>query len=230
MLALVSAFCLSGSSSKDPPGGYVALQPLGEVDDRLLETLRKFVEGAYAMPCTVMKRFDLPSTAYDAARKQYRANELLSFLMSHSPRGASKVVGVTEKDITTGQMNFIFGLADLRGRSCVVSVCRLHESFWGKREKDTLLYRRALKVLYHELGHTFGMRHCDKIECAMCYHNSLPELDVSYVWFCPASTRELERRAKPFPQDRDAKLAALLTQTGLVNDAKRYTEKKGAKH
>jgi len=224
MFAFASPFCLTGCAGGDPPRGFLALQPLGKVDDKLLALMSRFVETAYASSCKVIKPLDLPSTAYDPTRKQYRADKLLSFLRDNSPAGALKVIGLTEEDIYTSRMNFIFGLADLRGQFCVVSTCRLHESFWRKPEKQSLLYRRALKVLYHELGHTFGIPHCNKLSCAMCYHNSVPELDASYVWFCPECTRQLQKRLGTFPKDREAKLAALLTELDFVTDAQLYTK------
>lgn len=226
MFAIISGSSLSGCARENSQPGHFVLQPLGNVDEKLLALMRRFAEAAYNRPCKVAKPQELPSSAYDTRRKQYRAGELLSLLKDLAPTGAAKVVGITEKDIFTRQMNFIFGLADVRGKPCVVSTCRLHQSFWGEPENDVLLYRRALKILYHELGHTFGMDHCDKIRCAMCYHNSLPELDVSYICFCPSCTRKLEKLVGRFPDDRDAKLAALLTEVGLPEDAKLYIERK----
>lgn len=228
MFCLVCAFLPSGCTGDNPQRGYFALQPLGRVDGRLLALMRRFVEIAYDGSCKVMEPLELPFSAYDARRRQYRASELLSFLQDCAPTGALKIVGVTEKDIYTRQMNFIFGLADVRGRCCVVSTCRLRESFWGEPEKEDVLRRRTLKILYHELGHTFGMQHCGKIQCAMCYHNSVPELDASYVWFCKSCTRELEKRVGRFPEDREKKLAKLLTEIGLDRDAKVYAEQKDA--
>lgn len=228
MVALVSAHCVSGCSSGGARASYFALQPFGEIDEKLLTHMCRFVEAAYATSCKVLKPLDLPSGAFDRARRQYRASELLSFLKGRFPREALKVVAVTGKDIYTRQTNFVFGLADLSGKVCVLSTCRLRQSFWGKPQDDSLLYARTLKVLYHELAHTFGMRHCDKIQCAMCYHNSLPELDASFVRFCPTCARELERRAGPFPPDRDAKIAKLLAEIGLPKDAKLYSQGKEA--
>lgn len=233
MLALAFVSLATQPSSKEPPERYFALQPLGKVDDDLKEMMRRFVEVAYGRTCKVMSPVSLPSSAYDARRKQYRASELLDVLRNRFlltrlfHPGNIKVVGMTEKDIYTRQMNFIFGLASLRGRFCVVSTCRFHQSFRRKPEDKELLYGRALKVLYHELGHTFGMRHCDKIQCAMCYHNSLTELDDGYVWFCPECTHKLEKRVGALPEDREARLAEFLKSIGLVEDAKRYTKEKG---
>lgn len=226
MFAIISAFSPTGCAGKSAQPGHFVLQPLGNVDEKLLALMGRFAEIAYGRSCKVAKLRDLPPSAYDARRKQYRASELLSLLKDLAPTGAAKIVGVTDKDIFTRQMNFIFGLADVRGKSCVVSTCRLHESFWRHPENDVLFRRRVLKIVYHELGHTFGMDHCDKIECAMCYHNSLPELDASYVCFCPSCTRKLEKLVGRFPDDRDAKLAALLTEVGLPEDARLYIQRK----
>jgi archaemetzincin len=227
MLAAALAVCVSCCAKENEHGTYIALQPLGKVDDKLLRLVCRFVEIAYASPCKVMKPLDLPSSAYNDRRKQYRASELLEYLKANVPKGARRVVGITEKDIYTRQMNFIFGLADSPGKCCVGSTCRLDESFWGHRENNLLLCRRALMIVYHELGHTFGMKHCTKMQCAMCYHNSLPELDAGYVWFCEDCRRKLEKEVGSFPKDREAKLAELLLDAGLVRDAKLYRREKG---
>jgi archaemetzincin len=111
----------------------------------------------------------------------------------------------------------------------VVSTARLHESFWGKGENELLLRRRAFMIVYHELGHTFGIKHCNNIECAMCYHNSLYELDAGNVWFCPDCRQKLEKAVGRLPDDREAKIAEFLSESGLKKDAQLYTEGKGRK-
>jgi archaemetzincin len=228
MIPLMLLSLATGHSSEPPRERFFVLQPFGQVDERLLETLRRFVEAAYGQPCKVMKAMDLPPSAFDPRRKQYNASELLSALRSHFflkrlfKPGIVKAVGVTEKDIYTRQMNFIFGLATRGGKYCVISTCRFHQSFRGKPVNEKLLRRRTLKVLYHELGHNFGMPHCDRIQCAMCYHNSLPELDESYVWFCPDCTKKLEKLVGGFSKNREVKLAKLLTDLGLTADARRH--------
>lgn len=228
MFALASFSLATGCLSKEPADRYFALQPLGKVDSELLELMRQFVEVAYARPCQVMKPMDLPDSAFDARRKQYNASKLLSALRGHFllkglfRPGIIKVVGITEKDIYTRQMNFIFGLATRGGKYCVISTCRFHQSFWGKPENEKLLRGRTLKVLYHELGHNFGMPHCDRIQCAMCYHNSLPELDASHVWFCSGCTEKLEKLVGGFSENREETLAKFLTDLGLTADARRH--------
>lgn len=84
-------------------------------------------------------------------------------------------------------------------------------------------------IVYHELGHTFRIKHCNKIECAMCYHNSLYELDAGDVWFCPDCGRKLEKAVGRLPDDRELRIAEFLSESGLKKDAQLHTEGKGTK-
>jgi len=229
MIVAVFPFCLTGCTKEESTEGFFALCPLGKVDGNLLDQMRRFVEIAYGSPCKVMPLLPLPSRTYNAVRKQYRASELLDYLEENAPKGARKLVGVTEKDIYTREMNFIFGLANSPGKCCVVSTARLHESFWGNRENELLLRRRAFMIVYHELGHTFRIKHCNKIECAMCYHNSLYELDAGNAWFCPDCGRKLEKALGRLPDDRELRIAEFLSESGLKKDAQLHTEGKGTK-
>ena len=57
----------------------------------------------------------------------------------------------------------IFGQGWLGGRACVVSTYRLGR---GKVSED-LFRERFVKVVNHEIGHTFGLDHCPTQGCLM---------------------------------------------------------------
>ncbi|RLF28477.1 MAG: hypothetical protein DRN14_04130, partial [Thermoplasmata archaeon] len=77
----------------------------------------------------------------------------------------AKVVGVVEEDVTVSGLNFVFGLAELEGSAAVVSVYRLRSA------SASVLRERLLKEVVHELGHTFGLRHCPNPSCVMSFSN-----------------------------------------------------------
>lgn len=87
-------------------------------------------------------------------------------------------IGFVKDDIFVPNMNFIFGLATKEGRSAVVSSNRLKSSHPG-------LYRdRLTKEVMHELGHVFGLGHCDDILCVMHFSNSLQDTDTKSSKLC----------------------------------------------
>ena len=58
-------------------------------------------------------------------------------------------------------------------------------------EAAMLMMRRACKVVTHELGHLFGIRHCIYYECLLCGCNTLEEFDARPLLLCPIDLRKL---------------------------------------
>ena len=68
----------------------------------------------------------------------------------------------------------------------MVSTARLHEEFYGLPARPDLLRERLLKEEAHELGHTFGLRHCPDRRCVMASSHAVERLDVKSAEFCKA--------------------------------------------
>ncbi|MBI3470125.1 MAG: hypothetical protein HY013_02060, partial [Candidatus Solibacter usitatus] len=79
-------------------------------------------------------------------------------------------------------LTFVFGEAQLEGRCALVSFHRLREEFYGLPARPDLLGERLLKEAVHEVGHTFGLRHCGRWSCVMALTHAVERLD-------PASPR-----------------------------------------
>jgi archaemetzincin len=109
----------------------------------------------------------LPSQAYYAPRKRYRAERLLDYLEQHTPNDAQVVMGLTEADISTTKGDIydwgILGLATVSGRQCVISRYRATR---GAKSPDHVKERLA-KTVVHEVGHTIGLLHCPNYGCIM---------------------------------------------------------------
>jgi archaemetzincin len=65
-----------------------------------------------------------------------------------------------------------------------VSLQRLDERFYGLPARQELLRERLVKEAVHELGHTFGLRHCDDWRCVMTSSHAVDRLDVKGIEFC----------------------------------------------
>lgn len=119
----------------------------------------------------------------DVSRRQYHAGDLLNYLEKIRPKDAFCLVGFLISDIyPKEEWNFVFGLADSTKRVGVFSFARYHESFFQNKifpdekiDNPDLVAFRACKVMCHELGHLFNMRHCIYYSCLMNGSNSLEE-------------------------------------------------------
>lgn len=195
LLALAALFLLVSLAGIPPRAAIrtvVAIQPLGQVDPWYLEVAKKGIGGVYDVDVRVLPARDLPSEAYTRPRQRYRAEKLLDYLLGLPQGSADKVVGLTQQDISTttrGRQDWgIFGLGLLSGRVCVVSTFRLHKG----SAPEALFEARLVKVLNHELGHTFGIGHCPSRDCLMeDAGGTIRTLDSESGEFCAACRARL---------------------------------------
>ncbi|OGL44352.1 MAG: hypothetical protein A2149_00540, partial [Candidatus Schekmanbacteria bacterium RBG_16_38_11] len=105
------------------------------------------------------------SDTYDPKRNQYNSSKILIKLKEIRGEDAIKILGITELDLFIPILTFVFGEAQLKGDASVISIFRLKNQFYGLPEDDKLLTERICKEAIHELGHNFGLFHCDNYRC-----------------------------------------------------------------
>jgi archaemetzincin len=165
------------------------LLPVGCPPREDLEILSRDL-AAMGIICAVGHAVPPPKAAYDPWRNQYLANAFLALAAQAAaaladPRG--KVLAVTEVDLYANDLNFVLGMAESRGRTAVISLCRL--GLGADRETRR---RRALKEAVHELGHTLGLAHCADAECVMHFSNALVDTDRKGHRLCAVCERKLD--------------------------------------
>ena len=151
----------------------------------LLEYLAAALARTFRTPCQIRpETFDL-SFALDADRQQYYSTAIIQ-RMERAVDPDARVLGVTASDLYVPILTFVFGEAQLDGNCAVVSTARLKEEFYGMPPRPDLLRERLLKEAAHELGHTFGLRHCPDWRCVMTSSHAVERLDVKGAEFCQA--------------------------------------------
>lgn len=145
----------------------VAIQPLGKVNDSDIAAVKAGLEGLFSITVVILPEKPLPKSAWYRPRDRYKADALLESLTHGKPADCDRVLGLTTRDISVtndeGNDWGIFGLGQLGGSTCVVSTFRLRAGKAdGKKFSD-----RLVKVVNHELGHTFGLDHCPVNGCLM---------------------------------------------------------------
>ena len=165
VLQFLLLFGLAGSGLAAPP--VVAIQPLGPVKPADVQKVKASIEALYVVTVEILPEKPLPKAAYYKPRDRYKADDILDALANETPERIQKVIGFTTRDISTtndeGKDWGIFGLGLMGGKACVVSTFRLRA---GKAD-EKLFHERLIKVVNHELGHTFGLDHCPVDGCLM---------------------------------------------------------------
>jgi len=163
-----------------------------EPDLVTLEHLAATLARTFRTPCRIRpETFDL-SFARDEKRHQYYSTAILQKLEKASDLDA-RVLGVTACDLYVPVLTFVFGEAQLDGACAVVSTARLQEEFYGTPGRAELHRERLVKEGVHELGHTFGLRHCADWRCVMSSSHGVERLDVKSADFCGACAKVIFR-------------------------------------
>jgi archaemetzincin len=128
-----------------------------------------------------------PTYLFDKARKQWISDSLLDWLLeSINPGSTTKVLAICDFDAYSDELNFVFGQAHLGGRVAAIYLPRLKDEFYVRKSDkiNNLFEQRVIKESVHELGHTFGLRHCQISKCVMHFSNSLQDTDFKDDEFC----------------------------------------------
>ncbi len=150
-----------------------------------LEFLAEAISKHFHIPATVLAlSLDL-ERAYDRYRNQYHSTDFLSQLLDLRPDDGVRILGVTDLDLFIPILTYVFGEAQLDGHAAVISCHRLRNELYGLPADNKLLQSRLLKEAIHELGHTFGLVHCQNPTCVMRVSTYVEEIDFKGVDFCP---------------------------------------------
>lgn len=173
----------------------IALVPFGSIDPSLLIVLAEELEAVSGRRVGVLPPLPTPEEAYEVWRKQYRATVFLQRLLPVKEAGWERVLGIANVDLYVPGLNFVFGEADPTIGVAVFSLFRLQPGA-ELPDAEAQLCRRALTEAVHELGHTYGLRHCPDPACVMFFSNSLADTDRKGSAFCRRCQEVLLRRRR----------------------------------
>ncbi len=175
----------------------ILLLKIGQVDKIILVKLKKNLEWIFKdfqiKVRILLKELDLKDSYYHPKKRKYNADRIIEgmkeYLLDHD---FFRVLGIVNEDIYSGTYNFIFGRADgIISKIALISVIRLNEIFYNRTKDNSLFEKRILREAIHELGHTFGLSHCQN-HCIMQFSNSLMEADNKPIRFCKDCFKKLE--------------------------------------
>ncbi|MFP9190080.1 archaemetzincin family Zn-dependent metalloprotease [Natronosalvus vescus] len=168
----------------------VDIVPVGSVPATVKREASAALRSVYDCDVTVNDSQSIPNGAYDSGRNQYCAETFIQ-LAERVGRG-EKNIAITPHDLFYRRRNYVFGLAYLDGSGSVVSTYRLQTSsdggFSNKSAAD-IFEDRVRKEIVHEIGHTYGLEHCDNQRCVMNFSPTVREVDIKEEHLCGSCQR-----------------------------------------
>jgi archaemetzincin len=125
-------------------------------------------------------------------RNQIKSPILLHWILEKmKPTKEMKVLVICDMDAYSGELNFVFGEAHLTGRVAAIYLARLKPEFYDLEPNEFVFGDRVTKETVHELGHSFGLFHCNNKKCVMHFSNSLYDTDFKNRIFCKSCKNKL---------------------------------------
>jgi archaemetzincin len=126
---------------------------------------------------------------------------ILEKLTAVASARAVKLLGITTVDLFIPILTYVYGEAQIGGKACIISTCRLSEGI-SSSDSGHRICDRAVKEALHELGHTFKLRHCPERSCIMHYCRSIKDVDRKSKQLCRHCRILLEDELKRLAKER----------------------------
>lgn len=140
----------------------------------------------------------IPGSAYEGNIGKYNVKKFFELAMtikskadrklSYLGREITKTLVITNVPLYSYTNNSgVFGEALVDGKFAVVSLYQIENNALREDIKN-----RTIKECIHELGHTFGLGHCNDEKCVMRQSLDMYEVDRKSRHFCDSCKRQLK--------------------------------------
>ena len=174
----------------------IALIDMGQALQTVMRVIAANIQAVLEVPVDTPAAMAIPVEAFQHHRSQYDAGLVLKYLAQFSFPDHSRILAVTDVDLCTPILTYVFGQAELGRRMAVVSNFRLKSGEDGTVVSKGVYYERMAKIALHELAHTFSLYHCETPKCLMQITPRVTQLDELDIIFCDRCKFMLRRNMR----------------------------------
>jgi archaemetzincin len=178
---------------------YLYIRTVGPVERPVAESVAQKLAAVFPFAIKITEDRQYPLAAFEPKRNQYYAKKILERLLRDIPADCEKLLGITDVDLCTPVLRYVFGEAQLDGRVAVVSCTRLRQEFHQLPENRTVFLERLAKECIHELGHCYGLYHCSNTKCVMFFSGTIFTIDGKRWDFCEQCQCFLDEKMRKEP-------------------------------
>jgi archaemetzincin len=160
-----------------------------EMAPEVMERVRAELAHAYGVATALGEPLGRPLDTFDAKRRQHLSSRILAWLLQAGPP-EGKLLALTDQDLFIPILTYVFGEAQLGGRVAVASTARLREDLDPRDERGFVA--RLVKEAVHEVGHAYGLVHCQIPRCVMSRCAGVRDVDEKSQQLCPRCRHRLE--------------------------------------
>jgi archaemetzincin len=169
---------------KKPLSPTIALTKMGQVPQTVIRVVTANIQAILELPVEMLPEMAIPAEAFQSHRSQYDAGLVLKYLAQCPFPDYSRILAITDVDLCSPILSFVFGQAELGLRLAIISDFRLKHLEGGSLAAESTYLERLAKVALHELAHTFSLYHCETPHCLMRFSYGLSHLDELEIFFC----------------------------------------------
>jgi archaemetzincin len=166
----------------------------------LMDSLCDWLNAEWGLQLEWMAAIPVPGNIPMDEAEALNATELLRFLEMYRPRRLNYLMTFTDSDIFfpfSSNKKFVLGLAPVGGFVSVVSTARMRQALLPGES----IFDRFLKVSIHELGHKFGLEHCNVSDICLMQQGlaDLDRFDRAELYLCDVCRLPFMALLQPFP-------------------------------
>ncbi|MEX2666173.1 archaemetzincin [Candidatus Uabimicrobium amorphum] len=165
----------------------VAIQTFGEINSEELYPLTELFSELYGIDVVFLENIAIPERAYLKEKKQCDLAVLNDVLAARKKNvKCLRLIGFVDKDATDGKLEYLLGMASLSREVATISLTRLRERYYHRKQNALLFRERLFKLTLHEYAHTFFLLHCTN-NCLMQFTPQIEKFDgkpLGFCWLC----------------------------------------------